>query len=316
MSPAYSNYSNESVADVPIAGLRRGVAGLIFQDNFDRALGAPGANWEIISGVWAIANTDLAGIGTVLKASPAATAVIRVAPAVFGAARAELVIQCQMRRQGTGTVGGDTAGDDVFPSIQHRIDANNNYQTAESNSGINTAIQLYKVVAGVATLLAEYVSGNLGPLGMISHKISRKTAYQKSWSFHASEIILTAADVALIAGAESALGVSWTAGSTSWAEFNNFSAYKNNRVKLSSMPTGHKLRLKSWNSLSGVQEDLVAVEAGGIAEVELEHRRCPLLKDNTLALSDVELLRADNTVLTSLPLADGVWGGDEYLYSL
>lgn len=314
MSPVYSQFSNESSGTPPAAPvLTRTVSGLIFRDDFERAIGAPGANWDIISGSWALAASDLGG--TVLRANPAVAAAIRVAPAVFGAARAEMVVQVDMRRQGTTTAGGDTPGDDAFPSLQHRIDANNNYQVVETNSGVWSAAALYKVVVGVATLLDDEVSGNSGPLGKLRYKLSRKANYQRSWYEFGGLRTLIGADAALVAAAEATLACAWLGGSTSWAEFDNFAVYKNNRIRMTGLPAGHKMRIVNRYQPANSQQDIVVVESGGVAVAELEHQLCPLVRDQPGTPAKVELLTAGDVLVAEITPPDGVWGGDEYTYA-
>lgn len=302
-------------------GITRTIAGLIFKDDFERAIGAPGSNWTIRAGLWEIAAAaaDPGGEGNVLRANPDAAARIEVSAAAFGAYRSELVVQCRMRRDSLiADAGGDTRGDTAFPAIRHNVtEALDNYQVIETNSGVWSSLELYRVLGGANTLLAQYVSGSAGPLGMIHHKISRKTAYQKAWATVAGALrTLAGVDAGLVGDAIAGLSCGWIGGSTAWAEFNNFAAYKNNRVRLTGMPAGHKMRLVYRYTPLNVQEDMIVVETAGVAEVELEHKLCPLVRDQIGTLTAVELLDAANAVVASLTPADGVWGGDEYSYGV
>lgn len=303
-------------------GITRTVAGLIFQDNFERPIGAPGSNWTIRAGLWEIALAQLDSVthGNVLRANPDAAARIEVAAAVFGAKRTEFVVQSLMRRDSLiADAGGDTRGDTVFPALRHTVTdlavegTDNNFQVVETNNGVWSSVELYRVLNGANLLLQRYTSGAAGPLGWIQHKISRKTAYQRAWAPVSGALqILSGTDITLADAAIAGFSCGWIAGSTGWAEFNNFSTYRNNRVRMTGMPAGHKMRLVYRYTPLNVQEDMVVVETGGVAEVELEHKLCPLVRDQIGTLTAVELLDASDVVVDSLTPADGVWGGDEY----
>lgn len=280
-----------------IPAVKRTVAGLVFRDLFDRADGAPGANWTAIAGGanWTIAANRMK------NASTADAERIITADAAM-AELATMIVQAKPFRVG--------ANRNTFPGVRAKWSAaganENCYGAVWTNNGGFDVIVLQKVVGGVATTLAT--SADYAPPGFNGtiFKLSAKAGEQKLWCIGGNDgnlvFLLTAADAALDALlGRAGLSAGWFQVTADYHEFDDFAVYRGNTVKCTGLPSGYKLNVVDpWLDTP----DITAVEAGGVAVADLDRRACPLTR--------VEILTAGNVVLHSFTPTDGVWGGDEY----
>ncbi|MEO8910205.1 MAG: hypothetical protein ABI408_08260 [Gemmatimonadaceae bacterium] len=144
--------------------IQRTASGLIFQDAFNRADGAPGSNWEIQgpAAFWSIT-------GNVLKGKPTTGGLqqMLVASSVFGAARGEMVVQARMRRVGTART--------TFPRIQarHNTTAGSFFRWGIANSPDGSTDEFDRSLAGTSTMLNTGPSYNGNSLGSSSNSPSK-----------------------------------------------------------------------------------------------------------------------------------------------
>lgn len=277
------------LATTPLAGtLARTTAGLIFHDDFNRADGAPGANWEVITGGanWTI-------VGNVLKnKSTADRERIAVAAAAFGAARAEMVAQTAMRRVGTLQ--------DAFPGLAARWDTagNNAYIEFISNSGGSAYTYLSRHLAGVEVELtpsgAPYADAKAQTFQ--TFKLAVKNSVQKLWRGAVLEKDGANADLNAVTG-RAGLFCGWYRATTNYHEFDNFATYAKNSIVVGGLPAGHTAHAGSKS----------AAEVAGVATIDLAESPCPI---GTISVRD-----AAGIIKARLNPAGGAYGGDEYTYS-
>lgn len=266
--------------------IQRTATGLIFQDDFNRADGAPGSNWEIrgTPSFWSIT-------GNVLKGKPTTGGLqqILVANTVFGAARGEMVVQVRMRRVGTART--------TFPGMQARRDATGSsfFHWSVTNSPDASEDEFDRTLAGANTALnigQSYSGNNLWQ----QFKLAVKDSRQQGWKDGVLKVNFTDAALNAVTG-RAGLSTGWYISTSDYHEFDDFSVYKQNTITISGLPTGYQLRVGTR----------VAVESGGAATVDLLQDLCPRV--------NIEVLDANGLVIARLTPSGGVWGGDTYTYT-
>lgn len=268
--------------------LRRSTAGLLYRDQFDRADGAPGADWSVLSGAaWAIAGNKLVNGG-------GADEKIVVAPAAMPALL-EMVTQVIIRRAGPNRT--------VFQGALAKWDGTTGYLATIENLSAAERLMLYKFVAGVATLLSSNTTFVMEQTAYIL-KLWAKPGQQAAWLLSAAGAQLfhnPAADAALDAVSGRAGMRAWTSQpTTDYNEFDDNAAYRGNTLACSGLPAGYKLR--AIHPVGGQTQTVV--EVGGVATIDLDFRGCPLTR--------VEVLTGAGVIVHALTPSDGVWGGDVY----
>ena len=267
--------------------LIRTTAGLLFRDQFDRADGAPGSDWTVIDGTWEIVSGRLRSSGTVSGFYR-----IRLSDDAL-AARNLMYVQCAARR----------FTDSDRPALLGRLDhttggAGSHYSIDfvvawwYSNNKIS---HLYKTVAGTTTELqwvfqtqntnTDYV------LGLLCRDSDQRGYFEGAPKQTGSDTALNS--MTGRAGLQhQKIGTASTG-----AEFSDFIVCSDNRIICTGLPTGWKLRVGA----------LTATESSGTATLDLAGTILPAATVNVLDDSDVQQ--------DTLSPADGVWGGDEYVYA-
>lgn len=290
--------ARNAVSAAPIPGIRETRSGLVFRDQFNRADGAIGADWNNIAGGanWSIAANALK------NASTASDERIVVADAKMPELLGEMVVQAKMRRVG--------ANRNTFPGVRSNWSnpdgsggGQNCYVAFITNNGASNVLELHRLLAGVGTTLVQ--SGNYVTTDLKPYKLFTKPGEQKVWVLNNDlftiELLLSAADAALDAlTGRGGLSAGWFQATTDTHEYDDFSVYRGNTVRMSGLPSGYKLNVV--HPTGGA--DVSAVEADGVAVADLVGRGCPFTK--------VEVRTAGDIVLHSLAPSLGVWGGGEY----
>lgn len=266
--------------------IQRTADGLILHDDFDRANGAPGANWEIRGNTafWSIA-------GNVLKGKPtdATLQQILVASTVFGAPRGEMVVQARMRRVGTART--------TFPGIQARHDAVgvNWFRWVVTNSGDNSQDEFHRTLSGGSAVLNTSSSYNANNVWQ-QYKLAVKDGQQQAWKDGVLKVNLTNTSLNAVTG-RAGLSTGWYTSTSDYHEYDDFAVYKGNTVTITGLPAGHKLRVGAR----------VVVESGGTATVDLLEDLSPRVM--------IEVLNAGGLSVLQHTPTGGVWGGDTYSYT-
>jgi hypothetical protein len=266
--------------------IQRTVAGLIFQDDFNRVDGAPGSNWEIQGNpsFWSIT-------GNVLRAHPTAATLqqILVANSAFGAARGEMVVQARMRRVGTART--------AFPGIQARHDAagaGSFFRWVITNSWDASTDEFHRTLAGGNTILSTSPSYPNNPWQQ--YKLAVRDSQQQGWKDGVLRVNLADAALNGVTG-RAGFSSGWYTSTSDYHEFDDFAVYTRNVVTMSGLPPGYKLRVGTRT----------AVGAGGTATADLLEDLCPR--------ANIEVLDASGLVIARLTPSGGVWGGDSYSYT-
>lgn len=273
--------------------IQRTTAGLIFQDDFNRADGAPGSNWTTIdsAGTWAIN-------GNVLRLTATGDTGLIVSDAAFGVARGEVVVETRLRRVGSNR--------DTFPGLYARwtlgsgatwygTPGDNRFGWNLNNTAGNTKDVFFKSVNGTGTTLQETGDYNANNLWQ-SFKLAVRNSQQRGWKDGTLQINLVDASLDAING-KAGLAGGWYRATSDYHEYDDFKVYRRNTVIVTGLPTGHKARVGTR----------VATEAAGTATVDLLEDSCPRTK--------VEVLNASDVVLAEFAPSGGVWGGDDYSYT-
>lgn len=270
----------------PPGSILRTAAGLIFQDDFNRANGAPGVNWEIRGNpaFWSIA-------GNVLKGRPtdATLQQILVANSTFGSARGEMVVQARMRRY-----GGQRAS---FPGIHARHDAAGGswFRWVVTNSSSASKDEFQQTLAGATTILktsAPYDGSHVWQ----QFKLAVKDGQQKGWKGNVLAVDLTSPGLNAVTG-RAGFSTGWYAATADHHEFDDFAVYTRNTITVRGLPAGFSARVGTR----------VAAGSGGVATVDLLEDLC--------SCGAVEVINASGVLAARLTPGGGVWGGDEYIYT-
>lgn len=276
-------------SDVPNGGqgtILQTATGLIFQDDFNRADGVPGSNWDIrgTASFWSI-------VGNVLtaKLTNATPQQILVATSVFGSARGEMVVQARMRRVGVTLTS--------FPGIQARDDATagSSFLWVMTNTASGTVDEFRRILGGGSTVLNTSPAYN-GNNVWQQFKLVVKDSQQQGWKDGVLTLNLNNTALNAVTG-RAGLYAGWFTSTSDYHEFDDFAVYKRNVITMSGLPTGYQLHVGTR----------YGAESGGIATIDFVQDLFPF--------ASVEVADSNGILIARLTPSGGVWGGDTYSYT-
>lgn len=260
--------------------ITRNASGLLFRDDFARADGAPGANWIIEAGAWAIVGGKLAATcanGALGYLSCAALANRLNWHAQLNLSRGDLLsyLNTLLRRNGATWY---------------------NFAVAASNDGTDpNKARLYRKTAGADARLS---GGALpGVVAGVAMRFSFSTLGTSQTGYIDGGNLTVANDGT--AGNQAPGGLafeSFGAGVTSTATIDDVVLCTDRVVAALRVPIGYAIRIGGLTSAASVNGDLM-LDLLGIA----------------LPAAQLEVLDGGGNVVRTLIPADGVWGGDQYL---
>lgn len=261
--------------------LTRTVLGLIFTDAFGRADGAPGANWSIESGAWAI-------VGGKLQVTLADANAVWI-KCVGAGSLTDCCVTADVFR--SSTVGNASLATRRTAVNTHYLgDIGSQFDASDSNRS-----RIYRIVAGAATRLT---GGATGFAGGITQRHSFTCAYANTLELHLDGIAQTGAvDATPIAGPGDVCLIAQGNGMT--ATFDNVFVTKGRTVKVTQLPLGYKVRCNGLTSAGASGTGIIDLDLGGPAY--------PIA-------TGVEILTAADVVVATL--AGDVYGGDEFSLAL
>ncbi|HUQ46025.1 MAG TPA: hypothetical protein VM033_05205 [Gemmatimonadaceae bacterium] len=273
-----SGFSNEiSVSLTDLGPVTRAITGLLFRDQFDRADGAPGADWIAESGTWTIAGNAMQ-----IDIPYFASAVMRLASL---ANRKDFHIQVMSSRSQLGNYAAVYA---------RRVGGTLYLADLGASSEQGGKPRMYRQTNGGYTVLGY---GTFVSSANTMHRLTFSVlgSEQKLWADGALQVSVTDGAAANdIAGNLSfhAYG-SGTAGTV---RFDDLIVNASRSVTIGGLPVGHRLRIAGLLSPRATSGNDVALDLMGIQ----------------LPAARIEVLDADDVMVKIFAPADGVWGGDRY----
>ncbi len=265
-----------ALSSTPTSPITRSSTGLLFADDFNRADGAPGANYTTDAGSWAVAgNRMVSGAG--------GTNLLRLTAL---AARKDSHVQVRARRPDLTTWG----------ALRLRSNGSTTYYMGDignSNDGTDpNRPRIYKVVSAAYTKLASH--SNNGPLPFVS-AIGNRLAFsvigssQRIWTD--GLYIVEAADATVALDVTGHLVLESQTGNVQ--SYDDLIVCTGRIVTVSGLPTGYMIGING----------IMAVESGGTATLDMLGTLMP-----------ASLVVCDATG-SPRAMFTGVYGGDVFAYS-
>jgi hypothetical protein len=275
---SYSNQVAVTLADIGVNITLSGT-GLLFSDDFTRANGAPGANYTVESGTWAIDTNRL-------KVTGGVSSQIKVAAV---AARKKSHIQALIRKE---------AANDYAILVTRRSGTNLYlFDVGAGNDGTDpNKSRLYRETGGVYTRL----DGGLAPAGyaiatFFRHTFSTITGALKGWIN--GVLAAQSADATVANDINGDIVLSYAPqGGNGDAFFDELIICSDRPVQLVGLPAGYKLKIAG--QLSALSDGVNPVSC------DILGAQMPIA---SLEVVDV----AGNTIRTLAP-GGGIYGGDVY----
>lgn len=251
--------------------------GFVFFDDFNRADGAVGNGWDLLSGSWSIATNRLRHYwnGTFGRA------LIPGAHTNIG----EAVVQAKIQTDG-GTIYGGTVA-------RHLADNNNGYRLdvgGTADAGATYRLHSIRRLNGAETTLA-YKDGATHNVQR-QYKHSVEDGRQRLWKDGKLDVVTTDATLDGVLGTVGAYGQG-ASGYTGNMYFDDFGVCRGNWIRASGLQAGQVLRAAGKT----------ATEVGGVAEIDMGEVLFPL--------SGIDVVNSDGTVAATY--VGDVWGGTEFL---
>lgn len=264
--------------------ITRSSTGLVFRDTFNRADGAPGANYTIQSGGWAISGNKLA------ITSPSSGGA-SIAVNAF-ANRKDYHVQILSTRQLLTNYAIVVVRQvSASPETEYFGDLG-----STTDGAVPGQPRLHRATNGAFTRIG---AGAFASTPNVAARINLSAIGTdiRLWANGVQQVAVVDATAANDGIGKMLLSVQGQGGA-GLIQFDDLIVCSDRTVTIADLPAGHKIRAAGIVS---------AAEVGGSASIDL--------LGTSLPAAQIDVLDASDAVVESFAPADGVWGGDAYEYS-
>jgi hypothetical protein len=276
----FSNVVTVTLTD--IGTIARTTPGVLYRDQFDRADGGLGTDWQAKVG------PPFRIVGN--KVRPPAP------PTSSGGDLARVTDSAMMPRSGmclqadmTSLSGGGS------PMIMTQLSSGANLHgwilLLDSNAG--NVVRFYSVVNGAGTALVSTAGGAYAQNVVQTAKQCTSDGSQRVWL---NGQLVVNLESAVLDGSAGTVGLRDSGTAAADASWDDVVVTRSNSVSIAGLPVGYKLRIAGITS--------AAATSSGVVTLDLQQVKFPIIQ--------IEILDGNNVLVKQFVPTDGVWGGDDF----